>query len=208
MTDTLMWQVHPPLVQPSSSQVRDIGIVENPCPTEHGRDWTQLWPGVVHNLCTWVHLRNRGSGQGRDETTKLCRFNAFSGREKTLQKSGGNSARGGTWKDQTANEWQESALINFLMQKPFSANNHWNIYGLHVFKSRNDLKYGGCLGVSHFNKFEMRRRDTSIFDCSGFIGTGLRFPKWRTQCNTHRVGVLESWVVVWPDATSCSKKNP
>lgn len=93
------------------------------------------------------------------------------------------------------------------MHKPFSANNHWNIYGLHVFKSRNDLKYGGCLGVSHFNKFEMRRRDTSIFDCSGFVGTGLWFPKWRTQCNTHRVGVLESWVVVWPDATSFSKKN-
>jgi len=88
MTDTLMWQVHPPLVQPSSSQVRDIGIVENPCPTEHGRDWTQLWPGVVHNLCTWVHLRNRGSRQGRDETTKWCRFNAFSGRKKKFRKSG------------------------------------------------------------------------------------------------------------------------
>ena len=45
----------------------------------------------------------------------------------------------------------------------------------------------------------MRRRDTSIFDCSGFVGTGLWFPKWRTQCNTHRVGVLESWVylLIW-----------
>ena len=83
---------------------------------------------------------------------------------------------------------------------------HWNIFGLHVFKSRNDLKYGGCLGVSHFNKFEMRRRGTSIFDRSGFVGTGLWFPKWRTQCNTHRVGVLESWVFFWHDATSCSKK--
>lgn len=31
MTDTLMWQVHPPLVQPSSSQVWDMGIfVEDP----------------------------------------------------------------------------------------------------------------------------------------------------------------------------------
>ena len=76
LTDTLMWQVHPPLVQPSSSQVWDIGIFcGKPCPMQRGRDWTQLWPGVVHNLCTWVHLRNRGSRQGRDETTKRCRFN-------------------------------------------------------------------------------------------------------------------------------------
>ena len=89
MTDALMWQVHPPLVQPSSSQVWDIGIFcgKTPCPMQRGRDWTLLWPGVVHNLCTWVHLRNRGSRQSRDETTKRCRFNAFSGRKKTFRKS-------------------------------------------------------------------------------------------------------------------------
>ena len=49
-------------------------------------------------------------------------FTAFSGREKTFRKSGEILQEVGHEKTKLQNEWQESAIINFLMQKPFSAN--------------------------------------------------------------------------------------